>query len=112
LTPAQSEYASVLDDGAWKTILTSRYRESVENDDDPRIQIDIWLSEQVIQRINELTKKKNAIHSIFVLFPTKESVFVSRVQDISKHAYLAKLKAEESSHRQRLIRFMNRMNID
>src|SRR5262249_17321152 len=37
LTPKQLEYSSIFDGGDWRTILTSRYREAVENLDDPRI---------------------------------------------------------------------------
>ena len=109
LTARQLEYASIFDGEGWRTILTSRYREAVENDDDPRIRVGYWLTEWAVQRINNLARQ-NGIRSIFVLLPTKESVFAAKVRDTAEHRYFEKLITEEAHYRQRLIHFMQNLN--
>ena len=109
LTARQLEYASIFDGEGWRTILTSRYREAVENDDDPRIRVGYWLTEWAVQRINNLARQ-NGIRSIFVLLPTKESVFAAKVRDTAEHKYFEKLITEEAHYRQRLIHFMQNLN--
>jgi hypothetical protein len=111
LTQRQLEYASIFEGTSWKTIFTSRYREAAENDDDPRIRVGYWLTEWAVSRINDLAKK-SGIRSFFVLLPTKESVFASKVRDMSEHNYLEKLTREENLYRNRLIQFMEEMSID
>jgi hypothetical protein len=109
LTARQLEYASIFDGEGWRTILTSRYREAAENDDDPRIRVGYWLTEWAVQRINNLARQ-NGIRSIFVLLPTKESVFAAKVRDTAEHKYFEKLITEEAHYRQRLIHFMQNLN--
>jgi hypothetical protein len=106
LTPKELEYASVFDGEGWRTILTSRYREFVENDDDPRIKVGIWLTKWAIQTIDQLAKH-NGSRAIFVLLPTKESVFADKVTDPDRHPYLSKLITDEARHRRDLISYMN-----
>jgi hypothetical protein len=106
LTPKGLEYASVFDGEGWRTILTSRYREFVENDDDPRIKVGIWLTKWAIQTIDQLARH-NGSRAIFVLLPTKESVFAEKVTDPDMHPYLSKLITMEDRHRRDLISYMN-----
>ena len=110
LTSKQLQYASIFEGSSWKTIFTSRYREAVEDDDDPRIRVGYWLTQWAVGRINDLTEQRG-IRSIFVLLPTKESVFASQVRSTGEHSYFEKLTEEENLHRGRLIQFMEQMNI-
>jgi hypothetical protein len=110
LTPKQLEYASVLDGEDWRTILTSRYRDAAEDDDDPRIMVGIWLTEWAIRTLDQLGKQ-NGSRATFVLLPTKESVFREKVKDPDRHPYFSKLINEEDRHRQHLISYMNRYGI-
>src|SRR5262249_46973873 len=107
LTPKQFEYASVFEGPDWKTILTSRYREAVENADDPRIGVGVWLTKWAIQHIDQLAKQ-DGIETIFILLPTKESVFVDKVKVADDHKYFQKLTTEEEQHRQGLIEYMKK----
>jgi len=111
LTPKQLEYASIFRGTDWRTILTSRYREAVQNSDDPRIRVGYWLTEWAIQDINKVAKQ-TGIALTFVLLPTKESVFASKIRDAREHKFFEKLTAEENLHRQRLIQFMQKANIN
>jgi len=61
LTPKQLEYASIFDGTDWKTILTSRYREAVENIDDPRIKVGVWLTQWAIHNIDRLAKHNDIL---------------------------------------------------
>jgi len=107
LTPEQLGYASVFEGPDWKTILTSRYREAVENADDPRIRVGIWLTKWAIQHIDQMAKQ-NSIETIFILLPTKESVFVDKVKGAADHKYFQKLTTEEEQLRQDLIEYMKK----
>jgi lysophospholipase L1-like esterase len=107
LTPRQLEYASVFEGAEWKTIFTSRYREAVVNEDDPRIRVGYWLAEWAVQRIADLTKRAG-IRTVFVLLPTKESAFFQKVHDPSPHRYYEKLTSEEARYRARLTDFLDR----
>ena len=111
LKPKQLDYASVFRGTDWRTILTSRYREAVQNSDDPRIRVGYWLTEWAIQDINKFAKQIG-IASTFVLLPTKESVFAPKIPDAKGHRFFEKLIAEENLHRQRLIQYMQKANIN
>jgi len=107
LTPKQLENASIFNGTDWRTILTSRYREAVENIDDPRIKVGVWLTQWAMENIVELANQQD-IAVIFILLPTKESVFVDKVNDANGHKYLKKLTTEEDWIRQSLIQYMEK----
>jgi hypothetical protein len=105
LTPRQLEYASTFEGTDWRTIFTSRYREAVVNDDDPRIRVGYQLTESAVRRIDDVASRRG-IKTIFVLIPTKESVFVPKVKEPAAHNYFVKLTEEEARYRHRLAAFM------
>jgi hypothetical protein len=111
LTAEQLKSSSIFNSAGWKTIFTTGHREAAENNDDPRIRVGYWLTEWAVQRIDDLAKQ-NGIRPIFVLLPTKESVFATRVQEPAKHKYFIKLTTDENLHRQSLIKFMEHARID
>lgn len=105
LTPRHLEYASVFDDGAWRTILTARYREASESDRDLRVRVGYSLTEWAVDAIRAEAERAGA-SAIFVLLPTKEIAFFHRVAKPADHAYLESLVAAETGHRNRLIEHM------
>jgi hypothetical protein len=110
LTPTQLEYASIFEGADWRTILTSPYRAALENRDDPRVEVGVWLTQWAIQKINE-TAKRNGIATIFILLPTKESVFVDKVKSKEEHKLFKKLTLDEDRNRQVLIAYMEENHI-
>jgi len=110
LTPKQLEYASIFDGTDWRTIFTSRYREAAENIDDPRIKVGVWLTQWALENIVQ-SVKQNDISIIFILLPTKESVFGDKVRNADDYKYFKKLTTEEDRIRQGLIQYMERYNI-
>src|SRR5262249_5584494 len=110
LTPRQLEYASIFEGADWRTILTSRYREAVADHYAPSIRARYWVTEWAVEHDYDMGKQ-NGAGAIFVLLPTKESVFASKVQDRNAHKYYEKLITEEDLHRKRLIQFMERAHI-
>jgi len=110
LTAKQLEYASVFDANGWRTILTSRYRQSVEDVSDPRVLVGRWLTEWAIEDI-ERTAHSIGASVLFVLLPTKESVFVAKVDDRDAHKYLEQLVRDETLHRKHLADFFAARNL-
>jgi hypothetical protein len=109
LSLKQLEYVSVFDGGDWRTILASRYREIGENIDDPRIRVGFWLTQWAMRDIRQLAER-NGITPIFILLPTKESVFVDKVKKPDDHDGFKKLIMEEDQHRNSLIRYVSENN--
>ena len=105
LTPAQVEYSSVFEGASWKTILTSRYRHAAENDEDPRIGVGVWLTQWAAETIDRMAKQ-NGIDTLFVMLPTKESVFADKVDRPTEHKFFEVLTAEEERIRRRLVQGM------
>jgi hypothetical protein len=110
LTPTQLEYASIFEGADWSTIFTSRYRDAAENYEDPRIQVGYWLTQWAIQDIDQLAKQ-NGISLMFILLPTKESVFAPKVKNASEHKFFEKLTTEENRFRHSLIRYLEENGI-
>jgi hypothetical protein len=102
LTSRQLEYASVFDDGSWRTIFTARYRFAVEDASDPRILVGHWMTTRAAEMMLVRSRAKG-FEVVFLLLPTKESVFAERVADPSAHPYFAQLVADEAEHRRALI---------
>ncbi len=110
LTAKQLEYSSVFEGPDWRTILTSGVREAAQKSDDPRIQVGFWLTQWAIQNIDQLAKR-NGIAAVFILLPTKESVFVEKVKNADDHKYFKKLTTEEDQHRKDLIEYMDKNDL-
>ena len=89
--------------------MTSRYRDAAENVDDPRIEVGFWHTQWAIQYIDQLAKR-NGIATVFILLPTKESVFVDKVKVADDHKYFKKLTTKEDQHRQGLMQYMEKNN--
>jgi hypothetical protein len=110
LTPKQLEYVSVFEGPTWRTILTSRYREALEQLEDPRIRVGVWLTQWAMRDIGD-TATRNGIDVVFVLIPTKESVFADKVKMRENHRYFDRLTAEEDRVRRDLIQYMEKNNL-
>lgn len=110
LSPQQLQYASVFDSKDWRTILTARYRLAVEDSSEPRTMVGRWLTQLAIVDIRDTARSIGA-KVLFVLLPTKEAVFASRVNEKEKHKYLEQLVLEEDLHRRHLVEFLKERDI-
>jgi lysophospholipase L1-like esterase len=110
LTPKQLEAVSVFEGSSWKTIFISPYRHLALNQADPRIEVGYRLTEWAVQDIDRVAKQ-NGVGSIFILLPTKESVFAPKVQNKKEHVFFETLTIEEDVFRRRLIEHMQLRNI-
>lgn len=110
LTPKQLDYVSMFEGADWKTIFVSRYRYVGENHQDPRIQLGFWLTLSAAERIDELAKQ-NGITALFVLLPTKESVFVEKVKNTREHQLFQELTTDEDRFRHELIQFFEEQHL-
>jgi hypothetical protein len=106
LTPQALDYATVFESEGWRTILTPGYRHAVENEKDTRIQAGFWLTQWAIKDIAGAAAENGAT-AIFVLIPTKESVFAGRLAQPPALETLNQLTAEENRFREKLMNFMD-----
>ena len=102
LTPDERRYASPLDAGTWRTVLTSAYRHQVLDDSDPRIRLGFEAARAALLTMHERCRAAG-IPLLVVLLPTKESVFWPRVRDPAAHPGLEGLVANEARLRGELI---------
>ena len=110
LTPQQLKYVSVFEGKGWRTILTARYRLVAEDSSDPRIAVGRWLTDLAVKDIQN-TAQANGARLLFVLLPTKETVFASRVDFVNKHTYLERLVEQEALNRAYLIGLLSERDI-
>jgi hypothetical protein len=97
LTDRQLSFVSVYD-GDWKTILTAPYRLRVMDDSDERIRSGIEVTKQAIRHMRNRVVEAGAEY-LAVLLPTKEYVFLPRVDSPASHAMLDSLaETEERLH--------------
>lgn len=100
MTERQKSYASPLDDGRWRTVLTAPYRLRVMDDNDLRIAVGLRVTRLMIGRMAERADAAGVKFGV-VMLPTKEYVFGPRVTDRSFHPGLASLlKTESRLHRE------------
>ncbi len=109
LSPEQLNYASIFDGGTWRTIFTARYRFAVEDISDPRILVGRWMTSHAAQLILD-ESRANGFQVVFLLLPTKESVFAPKVLNSNRHPYFAQLVKDEAAHREALIAHFQKAN--
>jgi hypothetical protein len=105
LKPEMAKFTLAFQGGDWKTILNFASRAKSLNVDDPRIKVGFWLTKWAIKNINELARK-NGVKPLFVIFPTKETVFAPRITNRQEHKLLDRLVTGENAFREDLIKSM------
>jgi len=105
LTPIQRRYASPVDTGQWRTILTPAYRARALDDMDPRVRIGF---ESARASLGVAHKRCQAagVAVLIVLHPTKESVFWPRIRDRAAHIGLTQLVTNEQRLREELLEWL------
>jgi lysophospholipase L1-like esterase len=100
---------AVYDRGGVKTVLTTGYRLSALDLDEPRISEGLKITERTLARIQEAADQ-HAVKLLVVLVPTKESVFSNSATQGHDPTY-EKLLRMEGGARQDLIEFCTRNSI-
>jgi hypothetical protein len=103
LTPMDRLHVSVVDGPDWRTILTAPYRHLVLDRRDPRVLLGFELVVGALRSIADGCRAAG-VDTLFVLIPTKESVFWPRVSKPEAHGQLRQLVSDEDALRAELVR--------
>jgi len=110
ITPEQLNFSSIFEGEVWRTILTSPYRDLVNDRSDPRVDLGFAITLRVLPDMHGRVRTSGA-DLLIVLIPTKESVFANRVLEPDKHIGYSSLVANEEDNRRQLIEFLEREKI-
>ena len=110
LTVTQRQYASVLNAGTWRTILTPAYRSLMLDDRDPRVRVGFDAATTALLQIHTRCRAAG-VPVLVAIHPTKESVFWPRVLDPTAHPGLEKLVADEATLRGEMMTALDRQGV-
>ncbi len=110
ITREQLKYSSIFEGDAWRTILTSPYRDLANDRSDPRIDLGFEITLRLLPELKGRIRSSGA-DLLIVLMPTKESVFAKRVLDPDRHIGYSSLVSNEENNREQIIGFLEREKI-
>jgi lysophospholipase L1-like esterase len=108
---AHPEHGAVYDAGGVRTVLTTAYRLTALDLDDPHIAEGLRLTGVALQRIKGQTDTAN-VKVLVVLIPTKESVFAGALENRQRDPVYERLYSMESRTRAALIAQCKNANIE
>jgi SGNH hydrolase-like domain, acetyltransferase AlgX len=111
LSPSQRPYASLFNDGAWRTILTAPYRLRAVDDRDARIRLGVEVS-RIAFRTRARRCRASGTRLLVVFPPTKEDVFWPRVRNPEDHIRLRELVENEQRLKGELISSLAAEGVD
>ena len=110
ITREQLNYSSIFEGEDWRTILTSPYRDLVNDRSDPRVDLGFDITLRLLPEMQGRVRSSGA-DLLIMLIPTKESVFAKRVIVPDKHIGYSSLVSNEGNNREQLIEFLEREKI-
>lgn len=102
IRPEQRHYAAPYQDAEWRTIMTAAYRGYMVDPTDARVEAGFHVAVDALEEIIAMSEGARA-RTIILLIPTKETVYSSRMDDLSAYPGLEALVSHEAHYKQRLI---------